>query len=319
MMFNKIAIIGGSGNVGSHIAFLGAMRGVAKEFLLFSIDVPRCKGVGLDISQAAAIFNLPIYVRGCESYEEFAECEIIIITAGFPRTPQMSRDDLLLKNAQIMQEITQNIAKVAPNALLIIVSNPLDAMCLVAKEWSGFEKHRVIGMAGILDSARLTYESKVILNDFTKHIESYVLGAHSDDMLPLLRHCMCDGKSLTDVLDSQMQEEVIKQTKGGGAKIVGYYKQGSAYFAPASGVIKMLELIATPREDVLVCSVYTEGEYDMEGIYIGLPIKLSKQGVKQIVELPLNEQEQKMLKISALGIKKQVEILKNNGLLKKRI
>ncbi len=314
-MFNKIAIIGGSGNVGSHIAFLGAMRGLAKEFLLFSIDLPRCKGVGLDISQAAAIFNIPVCVKGCESYEDLRESEVVVITAGFPRTPQMTRDDLLLKNAEIVQEIAQNVARVAPNAILIIVSNPLDSMCLVAKQWSGFEKHRVIGMAGILDGARLAYESKVVLNDFTKHIESCVIGAHSDDMLPLLRHCVCNDKTLADVLDSQMQKEVIAQTKGGGAKIVGYYKQGSAYFAPASAVVRMLEFIDSPSDDVLVCSVYTEGEYDMESIYLGLPIKLGKKGVKHIVELKLNDQEREMLKISAQGIKKQVEILKNNKLL----
>lgn len=318
-MFDKVAIIGGSGNVGSHIAFLGTMRGVAREFLLFSIDLFRCKGVGLDISQAAAIFNLPVSVKGCESYEELNGCEVVIITAGFPRTPQMSRNDLLLKNASIMQEIVENIARVAQEALLIIVSNPLDVMCLVAKHYSGFPKNRIIGMAGVLDGARLAYESKTILNDFTKHIESYVLGAHGDDMLPLLRYCVCNGKSLADVLSPKQQEIVVQETKNGGAKIVNYYQQGSAYFAPASAVIKMLELIITPSEEVLVCSVYTGGEYDMEGIFIGLPIKLGKKGVEHIVELPLNEQEREMLKNSAQGIKKQVEILKNNGLLKGRI
>lgn len=314
-MFEKIAIIGGSGNVGSHIAFLGAMRHIAREILLFSNDIPRCKGVGLDISQAAAIFNIPILIKGCDSYEDIAESEIVIITAGFPRTPNMTRNDLLIKNAFILQEISSNVARVAPQALLIVVSNPLDVMCLVAKHWSGFEKERVIGMAGVLDSARLTYESKTMLGDFNKHIQSYVIGAHSDDMLPLLRYCLCEDKSFIDIFTPQMQEELIKETKGGGAKIVNYYQQGSAYFAPASGVIKMLEAIATPNEETLVCSVFTEGEYGIKDIYLGLPIKLGKKGVKHIVELPLNQQEQEMLNISTQGIKQQVEILKDNKLL----
>ncbi|WP_300446265.1 malate dehydrogenase [uncultured Helicobacter sp.] len=318
-MFNKVGIVGGSGNVGSHIAFLGAMRQVAKTFLLFSIDSLHCKGVGLDISQAAAMFDIPVCVKGCKSYEELADCEVVIISAGFPRTLDMSRDDLLLKNAHIMQEIAQNIARVAPSAMLIVVSNPLDVMCLVAKQWSGFDKSRVFGMAGLLDGARLAYESKAILDDFNKHIESFVIGAHNDEMLPLLRHSMCDGKSLDEILTPAMRESVLKETKQGGAKIVSCYQKGSAYFAPASGVVKILEHLATSNDDTLVCSVYTEGEYGIKDIYIGLPIKLGKKGVKHIVELSLNKQEQEMLSISAQGVKKQVEILKNNGLLKEGI
>lgn len=314
-MFNKIAIIGGSGNVGSHIAFLGAMRGIAREIALFSIDIPRCKGVGLDISQAAAVFNLPTHIKGYESYEGLSESEVVIITAGIPRTPNMTRDDLLLKNAYIVRDISQNVAKIAPNALLLIVSNPLDAMCLVAKHASGFDSQRVVGMAGALDGARLNYESKVVLNDFQIPIKPYVLGAHSDDMLPLLRFSLYGDKPLAAILDSDMQQNLIKETKNGGAKIVSYYQQGSAYFAPASAVIKMLELVANPQDEDVVCSVYVQGEYDLHDIYIGLPIKLGKKGVEKIVNLTLNKQEQEMLKISAQGIKKQVEILKNNGLL----
>lgn len=314
-MFNKIAIIGGSGNVGSHIAFLGAMRGIAREIALFSIDAPRCKGVGLDISQAAAVFNLPTHIKGYESYEGLSESEVVIITAGIPRTPNMTRDDLLLKNAYIVREISQNVAKIAPNALLLIVSNPLDAMCLVAKHASGFDSQRIVGMAGALDGARLNYESKVVLNDFQTPIKPYVLGAHSDDMLPLLRFSLYGDKPLAAILDSDMQQNLIKETKNGGAKIVSYYQQGSAYFAPASAVIKMLELVANPQDEDVVCSVYVQGEYDLHDIYIGLPIKLGKKGVEKIVNLTLNKQEQEMLKISAQGIKKQVEILKNNGLL----
>lgn len=314
-MFNKIAIIGGSGNVGSHIAFLGAMRGIAREIALFSIDIPRCKGVGLDISQAVAVFNLPTHIKGYESYEGLSESEVVIITAGIPRTPNMTRDDLLLKNAYIVRDISQNVAKIAPNALLLIVSNPLDAMCLVAKHASGFDSQRVVGMAGALDGARLNYESKVVLNDFQTPIKPYVLGAHSDDMLPLLRFSLYGDKPLAAILDSDMQQNLIKETKNGGAKIVSYYQQGSAYFAPASAVIKMLELVANPQDEDVVCSVYVQGEYDLHDIYIGLPIKLGKKGVEKIVNLTLNKQEQEMLKISAQGIKKQVEILKNNGLL----
>ncbi|CAM3276236.1 malate dehydrogenase [Helicobacter labetoulli] len=314
-MFNKIAIIGGSGNVGSHIAFLGAIRGIAREIALFSIDTPRCKGVGLDISQAAAVFNLPTHIKGYESYEGLSESEVVIITAGIPRTPNMTRDDLLLKNASIVREISQNIAKIAPDALLLIVSNPLDAMCLVAKHASGFDSQRVVGMAGVLDGARLNYESKVVLNDFQTPIKPYVLGAHSDDMLPLLRFSLYGDKPLAAILDSDMQQYLIKETKNGGAKIVSYYQQGSAYFAPASAAIKMLELVTNPQDEDIVCSVYVQGEYDLHDIYIGLPVKLGKKGVEKIVNLTLNKQEQEMLKISAQGIKKQVEILKNNGLL----
>ena len=314
-MFGKIAIVGGSGNVGSHIAFLGAMKGIAREIALFSIDIPRCKGVGLDISQAAAVFNIPTHIKGYESYEGLSESEVVIITAGIPRTPNMTRDDLLLKNAHIMREVSQNVAKIAPNALLLIVSNPLDAMCLVAKHASGFDKQKVIGMAGVLDGARLGYESKVLLNDFQTPIKPYVVGAHSDDMLPLLRHSLYGVENLADRLDSNSQQNLIKETKNGGAKIVSYYQQGSAYFAPATAAIKMLELIANPQDEDVVCSVYTQGEYGLQGIYIGLPIKLGKKGVEKIVNLTLNKQEQEMLKISAQGIKKQVEILKNNGLL----
>ncbi|TLD97504.1 malate dehydrogenase [Helicobacter jaachi] len=318
-MLQKIAIIGGSGNVGSHIAFLAAMGKMAREILLFSIDLPRCKGVGLDISQAAAVFNLPVFVKGCESYEELSGSEVVIISAGFPRMPDMSRDDLLLKNAHIMKEIAQNIARVAPQCLMIVVSNPLDVMCLVAEHWSGFPKKRVMGMAGILDGARLAYESKIRLNNPAHHIESYVIGAHSDFMLPLLRHSLCDNKSLMEQFTPFVQEELIEQTKNGGAKIVGYYQQGSAYFAPASAVIKMLELIMNDTDEIVVCSVYAQGEYGIKDIYIGLPIRLNHKGVKEIITLPLNDQERDMLHMSAQSIKKQVEILKNNELLNYRI
>ena len=170
-------------------------------------------------------------------------------------------------------------------------------------------------MAGVLDGARLGYESKVLLNDFQTPIKPYVIGSHSDDMLPLLRHSLYGAENLADRLDLDSQQNLIRETKNGGAKIVSYYQQGSAYFAPASAVVKMLELIANPQDEEVVCSVYIQGEYGLQGIYIGLPIKLGKKGVEKIVNLTLNKQEQEILKISAQGIKKQVEILKNNGLL----
>ncbi|TLD80593.1 malate dehydrogenase [Helicobacter sp. MIT 05-5293] len=313
-MFKKIGIIGGSGNVGSHIAFLAAMRGIAKRIIVHSIDIPRCKGVSLDVSQAACILNLPTQVESCETLEGLKDCEVIIMSAGLPRTPNMTREDLLLKNAQILKDTMREIATIAPDSFIIVVSNPLDVMTYVAKQISAFPKERIIGMAGVLDSARLGYEIKQSLADYHTSVSPLVIGGHGDDMLPLTRYSLVNDKTLDEIFDEQTLSHIIKETKNGGAKIVNYYQRGSAYFAPATAVIKMLEVILYDSQEVLSCSVYLEGEYGLNDLCMGVPVKLGKKGVVQIVTLNLSQQEQERLNISAEGIRKQIKILADNHL-----
>lgn len=314
-MFSKVTIIGGSGNVGSHIAYLAALRGIAREIGLYSIDLALCKGMALDISQSLNVFHIPSIVRGYEGYEEIENSDVVVISAGFPRKSGMSRDDLLLKNAEIIKDIAQNIAKFAPNAIILVVSNPLDVMCMVARHWSGFESRRVIGMAGILDSARLSYYAKDMLGSVDSATNALVIGAHSDNMLPLLAHSSIKGKSITSVCDEATQNVIVENTKNGGASIVSFYKKGSAYFAPAAGVVKMLELLLMPKDEIIPASVQANGEYGLKDLYIGLPIKLDSKGVKEIAQLQLSQKEQDMLNISADSIKNQSLILQNNALL----
>lgn len=313
-IFKKIGIIGGSGNVGSHIAFLAAMRGITRHIIVHSIDIPRCKGVSLDISQAACILNLPVQVESSETLEGLRDCEVIVMSAGLPRTPNMTREDLLLKNAQIMKDTMREVVKIAPDSLIIVVSNPLDVMTYVAKQISAFPKERIIGMAGVLDSARLGYEIKQSLVDYHTSVSPLVVGGHGDDMLPLTRHSLVGDKALGETFDEQTLSHIVKETKNGGAKIVNYYQQGSAFFAPATAVVKMLEVILYDTQEILPCSVYLEGEYGFSDLCIGVPVKLAKKGVVQIVTLNLSQQEQERLNISAEGIRKQIEILANNHL-----
>lgn len=315
-MFRKIAIIGGSGNVGSHIAYLGAMRGIAKEIWLYSREPQLCIGMGIDMTQAMCIMGIDSKVIGTDKYSDLQDCEVVIISAGFPRLPNMSRDDLLLKNAEIMQDVISNIVKVSPNATLIIVSNPLDIMTLSAKLMSGFDRKRVIGMAGILDSARLAYECKECGNINTD-AKTLIIGEHNNSMIPLTQYSFMDKVSLESRLDSKTLSKVIDETKNGGAKLVGYYQKGSAYFAPAAGVVKVVESMIRQSSEILPCSVYLDGEYGISGVCLGVPIKLNREGVSDIVLLNLNNAQQQAMLDSAKSIQKQLEILQNAKMLKK--
>jgi len=250
------------------------------------------------------------HVTGANSYEASANSDIVIITAGIPRKPGMSRDDLLATNKNIMKSVTKEVAKYSPQAILIIVSNPLDAMCHVAMEESGFPKERVIGMAGVLDSARFRAFIGAELDVSVENIHALVLGGHGDTMVPLPRFSTVSGIPITELLPAARIEELVTRTRNGGAEIVSLLKTGSAYYAPASAAVEMAESILKNKKKILPCAAYLEGEYGISGLFVGVPVKLGKNGIEQIISLNLADEEKQALMKSASAVQELVEAMK---------
>ncbi len=308
-MKKKVTVIG-AGNVGATAAMRVAEKDLADVVLIDVLEgVPA--GKALDLAEAAPIEKHDSGITGVTGdYSEAKDSDIVIITAGIPRKPGMSRDDLLSTNMGIMREVTKEVAAVAPNAILIIVSNPLDAMCHVAYETSGFPKNRVIGMAGVLDSARFRAFIAMELNVSVENTHAFVLGGHGDTMVPLPRYSTVAGIPITELLPPDRIEALADRTRNGGAEIVGLLKTGSAYYAPASAAVEMAEAILKDKKKILPCAAFLEGEYGIDGLFIGVPVKLGEGGVEEIIEIDLTAEEKEALGHSADAVRGLVEDLK---------
>ncbi len=307
-MVKKVSVIG-AGNVGATAAQRLAEKELCDVVLVDIVEgVPQ--GKALDLAEAAPIEKHDAHLVGANAYEATAGSDVVIITAGIPRKPGMSRDDLLNTNAGIMKSVTEQVAKYSPDACLIIVSNPLDAMCHVAHEVSGFPKNRVMGMAGVLDSARFRAFISMELSVSVENIHACVLGGHGDTMVPLPRYSTVAGIPITELLPPERIEELVKRTRNGGAEIVSLLKTGSAYYAPASAAVEMAESILKDKKKILPCAVLLEGEYGIKGLFIGVPVKLGKNGVEEILEIALTNEEDEALKKSAAAVQSLVDVLK---------
>ena len=307
-MNQKVTIVG-AGNVGSTVAQRMAEKELADVVLVDIIEgVPQ--GKSLDLAQAAQIEKHDAHLTGANAYEDTANSDIVIITAGIPRKPGMSRDDLLATNKRIIKNVTKQVVQYSPNAILIIVSNPLDAMCHVAMEESCFPKHRVIGMAGVLDSARFRAFIAMELNVSVENIHALVLGGHGDTMVPLPRFSTVAGIPITELMSSERIEAMVVRTRNGGLEIVSLLKTGSAYYAPASAAVEMAESILKDKKKILPCAAYLEGEYGISGLFVGVPVKLGKNGIEQIISIKLTANEKKALDKSAAAVQELVDAMK---------
>ncbi len=307
-MDRKVTVIG-AGNVGATTAQRLAEKRIC-DVALIDIADGLAKGKALDLLEAAPIEKHDTRIQGDTGYEIAKGSDIVIITAGIPRKPGMSRDDLLKTNAGIIQQVTRNVVEHAPDCILIVVSNPLDAMCHVAYKTSGFPKQRVMGMAGVLDSARFRYFIAQTLDVSVENTHAFVLGGHGDTMVPLPRYSTVAGIPITELLDKEKIDAIVDRTRNGGAEIVGLLKTGSAFYAPASAAAEMAEAIIFDRKKILPCAVYLEGEYDIHGLFIGVPVKLGKQGVEKIIEIKLTAEEKSALQRSAAAVQGLVDKLK---------
>ena len=299
-MDKKVTVVG-AGNVGATAAQRLAEKGLCDVVLVDIVEgVPQ--GKALDLMEAAPVEKHDGHVTGANTYEATEGSDIVIITAGIPRKPGMSRDDLISTNAGIVKAVTEQVAKYSPNAVLIIVSNPLDAMCHVAYEASGFPKNRVIGMAGVLDSARFRAFIAMELNVSVENIHAFVLGGHGDTMVPLPRYSTVAGIPITELMPKDRIDALVKRTANGGAEIVGLLKTGSAYYAPASAAVEMAESILKDKKKVLPCAAYLQGEYGINDLFIGVPVKLGKNGMEQVIEITLTAEEKVALMKSAAAV-----------------
>jgi len=307
-MRKKVTVVG-SGNVGASCALRLADKELADVVLVDIIEgVPQ--GKGLDLLQSGPVEGVDVRVTGVNDYQPSANSDIVVITAGFPRKPGMSRDDLLWANYEVVRPTVEQAVKYSPNSILIMVTNPLDAMCQVAYKASGFSKNRVIGMAGVLDTARFRTFIAQELDVSVENVVAFVLGGHGDTMVPLVRYTSVAGMPLTDLLDGASIERLVKRTRDGGAEIVKYLKTGSAFYAPASAVVEMVESILKDKKKILPCAAYLEGEYGVRGLFVGVPVKLGERGIEKIYEIRLTEEEQAALDKSAAAVRELVDVMK---------
>ena len=305
---NKITVVG-AGHVGATVAHLSLIKELGDVVLIDIVEgIPQ--GKALDMYESTPITGADVRVLGTNDYKDTENSDIVVITAGSPRKPGMSRDDLLSVNTKIVKSVTEQVAKHSPHAILIVVSNPLDAMAMVAKQVSGFPKNRVVGMAGVLDTARFRAFISKTLNVSVKDISTLVLGGHGDDMVPFPRFTSVGGVPLTDLLSKDQIEKLVDRARNGGAEIVGLLKAGSAYYAPGASVCEMVEAIIRDQKRILPCAAYLEGEYGAKGIYLGVPVKLGKNGVEEIIELKLNSEERAALNKSIASVRAITQKLK---------
>jgi len=306
-MDKKVTVIG-AGNVGATAAQRLAEKELCDVVLVDIIEgVPQ--GKTLDLAQAAPIEKHDAHLLGANTYDATAGSHIVIITAGIPRKPGMSRDDLLSTNAGIVKKVTQEVASRSPQAILIIVSNPLDAMCHVAHEASGFPKQRVIGMAGVLDSARFRAFIAMELNVSVESTHAFVLGGHGDTMVPLPRYSTVAGIPITELMTPERIAALVQRTRNGGAEIVGLLKTASAFYAPSAAAVEMAESILKDKKKILPCAAYLEGEYGIRDLFIGVPVKLGAKGVEQVIEIKLTPEENAALQKSAAAVQELKSVM----------
>ncbi|MBW2056902.1 MAG: malate dehydrogenase [Deltaproteobacteria bacterium] len=303
---NKVSVIG-SGNVGATTVKYLAEKGVAD---LVMIDVVEGMPIGkaLDFVQSGPIRGYDVEITGSNDFASMRGSDVVVVTAGLPRKPGMSREDLLLKNASIMTSVSEKVALYAPNCVLIVVTNPLDVMCYVALKVTGFGLKKVVGMAGVLDSTRFCYFIAEELGVDPLDVTALVLGGHGDQMVPLPRYTAVSGVPVTQLLPRETIERLAERTRKGGAEIVSLLKKGSAFYAPAASVSEMVEAVVRDTKRILPCSAYLRGEYGLEDVYVGVPVKLGRDGVESIIELALTEEEMDALRASALVVRRNIEI-----------
>jgi malate dehydrogenase len=310
-MRKKVTVVGG-GFVGSTTAQRIHDAGLADVVLTDILDGPPA-GKALDMAESAPILGTDAHAIGISTasgdYRETANSDIIVITAGFPRKPGMSRDDLLKANYDVVKGVVEAVVRISPGAILIIVTNPLDAMAQAAFKVSGFSKNRVIGMAGVLDSARMSTFVAMELGVSVENVHSFVLGGHGDDMVPLARYSTVAGIPLPELMAADKLEAIITRTRKGGAEIVNLLKTGSAYYAPSAAVVEMVEAILKDKKKILPCAAYLEGEYGINGLFVGVPVKLGARGIEQIIEIKLTPDEKAALDKSAASVRELVTVL----------
>ncbi len=306
-MRNKITVVG-SGNVGATAAHWIASKELGDVVLIDIIEgVPQ--GKGLDLLQAMPIEKRDSFVKGTNDYADTANSDIVVITAGVPRKPGMSRDDLLNINFKIMSDVVGKVVQHSPNCILIVVSNPLDAMAQAAFKLSGFPRERVIGMAGILDSARFRAFIAMELKVSVENVTAFVLGGHGDTMVPLPRYSTVAGIPITELIAKDRLDALVQRTRDGGAEIVKYLKTGSAYYAPSAATTEMIEAILKDKKKILPCAAYLNGEYGIKGLYVGVPVKLGSKGIEQIIEIKLTAEEKAALDKSAASVKELCAVI----------
>jgi malate dehydrogenase len=301
----KITVIG-AGNVGATTAQRIVDRQLANEVVLVDIVEGIPQGKGLDMEEASPVEKVDVRVVGTNGYDETAGSDIVIITAGIPRKPGMSRDDLVNTNRGIVKGCTAAVVARSPHAILIVVSNPLDVMTYVAIRTSGFDRHRVVGMAGVLDAARFSTFIARELNVSVEDVNACVLGGHGDSMVPLPRYSTVAGIPITELMARETIDRLVQRTRDGGIEIVNYLKTGSAYYAPSSSAVLMAESIVRDKKRILPCAVYLQGEYGIRDTVVGVPVKLGKNGVEEIIQIKLNAEEQAALQKSADSVKEMI-------------
>jgi len=307
-MRNKVTVVGG-GNVGASCAMNLAFKELADVVLVDVVEgVPQ--GKGLDMLESGPIEGYDVHITGANDYEATANSDVVVITAGLARKPGMSRDDLLFANYDVVKGVTEKVVQHSPNSILVLVTNPLDAMCWTAYQTSKFPKHRVIGMAGVLDTARFRTFIAAELNVSVENVTAVVLGGHGDTMVPIVRLSSVSGIPLTELMDQATLDKLVDRTRNGGAEIVKYLKTGSAYYAPSAAAVEMVESILKDKKKVLPCAALLEGEYGVHGLFVGVPVKLGSKGIEKIYEIKLTDEEKAMLAKSAAAVEELVGVIK---------
>jgi len=308
-MLDKITVVG-AGNVGATAAQRLAEKELARTIVLVDVIEGVPQGKALDQGQSAPIEGFDTRVVGANDYTPAAKSELVVVTAGIARKPGMSRDDLVRTNADIVKQVSQQIKQHCPHAIVVVVSNPLDVMCWVTKQVTGFPRERVIGMAGVLDTARYRAFLAEALDVSVEDIQAMVLGGHGDTMVPLVSYTTVSGIPVSQLLDRATLDKIVERTRNGGAEIVGYLKTGSAYYAPSAAVVQMVEAIVGDKKRILPCAVWLQGEYGLSGMYCGVPAKLGRKGLEQVLEVELTPQERAALQKSAEAVKQTMAAVK---------
>lgn len=307
-MVGKITVVG-AGHVGATAAQGVARRNLAREVVMVDIAEGIPQGKGLDMYESGPIEGWDTRITGSNGYQESAGSDIVIITAGLARKPGMSRDDLLQKNAAIVRDVSQQVKETSPEAIIIMVSNPLDIMAYVAKETTGFPRKRVIGMAGVLDTARYRTFLAMEMDVSVEDIQALVLGGHGDSMVPVVSMTTVSGIPITHFIERRRLEEIIERTRKGGGEIVGHLKTGSAYYAPGAASVQMAEAIVLDKKRILPCAAWLDGEYGLDGLFLGVPCKLGRNGLEEIIEVDLTDDERSALNASADEVRETMKKL----------
>jgi len=306
-MRSKITVVG-AGFVGSTLVQRLVERDYA-DVVMYDIIPNMPQGKALDILEAGPVLGYDSLVTGTNDYADTAHSDIVVVTSGFPRKPGMTRDDLVKKNQEIVAHVTEQVVDHSPNCILIMVTNPLDAMAQLAYQVSGFPRNRVVGMAGVLDTARFRTFIAQELNVSVRDVQAYVLGGHGDTMVPLARMCTVAGVPISQLLPPERIEAIVQRTRDGGAEIVKLLGTGSAYFAPSASVLQMVDSIVLDKKMIMPCAVYLQGEYGIDNLFVGVPVKLGAQGVEQIVEIELDQNERALLQKSAHAVKELIDVM----------